>query len=140
MPCMGLDQIEWPKFRWIKMKSLSTNAAASLEERTGDPASVVGGDEGDDISDVIRLAGAAKRGVSNGVLLKVRACDAGSVGSLCYGQAGIYSIDANFLWSKLLCQDSSDGVDRTLGSGIDRRVGRRQFADHRADVDDASAF
>ena len=43
------------------VKSCSTKTAASLEKRAGDPTGVVGGDEGDDVGDVIRLAGAAER-------------------------------------------------------------------------------
>ena len=58
-----LDRIDRPKFRWIKMKSLSTKSAAGLEERAGDPAGVVRGDEGDDIADVVGLAGTTEWGL-----------------------------------------------------------------------------
>src|ERR1700734_3644067 len=109
------------------MNSLSTNAAASLEERTCNPASVVGGDEGDDVGDVIRLASAAERGVSHGVLLKISANDASRFRSFGDGKAGVYSVDTNLLWSEFLGKDTGDSVDCTLGTGVDRRVRRREL-------------
>src|ERR1700761_1172926 len=122
------------------MKFRLADAAAGLKERAGDPACVVGGNEGDDVSDVVRPAGAAERGLCNGALLKIRARDARRFGSFGDGKAWVNRIDANLLGPEFLGEDTGDGVDRALGTGVDRRVRRREFTDDRTNVDNAPAF
>src|SRR6202012_2399798 len=124
----------------IVVQHCSTKTAAGLKERAGDPAGVVGGDEGDDVSDVFRLAGATERGVRDRVVFEVRARDSRRLNAFGDGQARVYGVDANLFGAEFLGKDAGDGVDCTLGPGVDGRIGGRQLADDRADVDNASAF
>jgi hypothetical protein len=113
---------------------------AGLEQSTGDPGGVRRGQEGDDGGDVLRCADAAEGSVLDGVGFKVGADDAGGVGAFGGGEAGVDGVDADVPGAELLGEDAGDGVDGALGSGIDRGVGRGDFADDGADVDDAGAF
>src|SRR5436309_4025051 len=61
-----------PLLQWIFL----THAAADDQAFAGDPARVVGCEEGDHVRDVVRLAEAAKRRRAQRPLLQVRTDDA----------------------------------------------------------------
>ena len=111
-----------------------------LDELAGDPAGVVGGEEDGGGGDVVGLAGAAERGFGDGILVEIGADEAGGVGAFGFDDAGVEGVDADALGAELEGEDAGDGVDRTLGGGVDRAGGRRDAADQRADVDDAAAL
>ena len=115
-------------------------AAAGADQFAGDPLGVVGGEEGGDAGDVVHLADAAERGLRDGSLLEVGADEARGVYAFGLDHAGVDGVDADLLRAEFFREDAGDGVDRALGSGVDRAVRRRQAADDGADVDDACAL
>src|SRR5260221_1088443 len=115
-------------------------AAAGADKLAGDPLGVARSQKGGDAGNVINLADAAERGLRDSAGLEVGADEACGVYAFGLDHAGGDGVDADLLRAKFVGEDASDGVDRALGSGVDRAVGRRQAADGGADVDDAGAF
>lgn len=115
-------------------------APAGDDEFAGEPLRILGGEEGDDACDVIGLASASERRLLNECLLKVGANETCAVRTLGFDDAGIYRVDADLLWTKLLCEHTGNGVERTLRRRVNRAIGRGEAADAGADVDDAGTF
>src|ERR1700693_1864977 len=115
-------------------------AAADADQLAGDPLGVVGSEEGGDAGNIIHLTDAAERGLRDDSRLEVGPDEACGVYAFGVDHAGIDGVDADLLRAKLIGEDTGDGVDRALRSGVHRAVWRRPAADYRADVDDAGAF
>jgi hypothetical protein len=115
-------------------------AAGSEKLLSREPSGVIRGQKHRDRCNIADDAGAPERSLCDQLFLQVGADDASAVCAFGLNHTGIDCVDADLLWSQFPSQHSGDGIESSLGAGIDGGVGRCETADAGADVNDTAPF
>src|SRR5258708_35769767 len=114
---------------------MSAEPAARDQLFAGEPAGVVGSEENGDCCDVVRLAGAAQRGLSDKRLFEIGADDTCAARAFGLDYARVDRIDADFPRAEFLGEHAGDGVHGAFSARINGAVGGRETGDGGAYVD-----
>lgn len=115
-------------------------AATGDELLAGEPAGIIRGQEDGDGGDVARSANASERGLCDEGFLEVGADHAGVACAFGIDRARVERVDADLLRTEFAREHAGNGIERSLGADVEDTARRGDAADHRADVDDATAF
>src|SRR6266851_8124882 len=121
-------------------QTLLTLTARKQQCLARNPAGIVRSEENRCRSDVRRLRNAPKRRSRLDMLAEVALGKPHGMKAFRLDHARVQRVHANLLRSKLLRQRNRNGVDRCLGSAVNRPNRHRHRTHDRADVDDRAAI
>src|ERR1700684_557888 len=103
---------------------------------TGDPASIVSGQECGGDRNILRLANSTERIFPVLPLSKFTLVEPGSAQALSFHHARIKRVHADFTWAQLLRKRNRNCVYRSFACTVGRCLRRWHWTNNRADVDD----
>jgi hypothetical protein len=125
---------------WTRFVRLDSGAARNEDGFAGDPARILGGEEGYRECYIFGLSGPAEWRTGDGLLFEITAHDARRMGAFRYDQSGIDGVDTDLARTEFLRERFRNGVNSALRRRIYGTRRRRQRAHNRTDVNDASTF